>query len=650
MSSTHLRRNQVKLERKRCTFRILDPATTSGLCVIEATAEPDSGIRWNPDCPADPQFNLSSVIGNDNASFKWGRYGFEKAGRDFKLVEDPGTSAYLLSGQLLNLTGEYKEASINLDERLKVEQYVDMGSGETYHRLVCREHPVPERTLVLSFDGTSNHFSDKNTNVVKFMELLKKDDPSKQMVYYQTGVGTYSPPGLTTSAGLAIASKLDEAVAWYLYQHVIDGYRYLMETYRMGDRIALFGFSRGAFTARALAGMLHCVGLLPRHNAEHIPFAYEVYKHANDRMDATSPTATSAPAESVKAKNVNPEDFKRTFCVPIMVDFVGVWDTVASVGALIPQSLPWIDYNPSVLTFRQALALDERRGNFIPSVWDHRRTTIVQDVKEVWFKGEHSDVGGGSAGPENNNYSMLSNISLRWMIRQILECKVGILFDHIAIELYRKRSILETPPAEGLRQSKDWKKRLMESKKLDQIDIQKGIYDSIGLSPLWNGLEYLALTAKPTKTDNFEPATSRWPHAKAGREVFRSNDKDPIFLHSSVVDQLASYGPTVNKKDYKPRAKWYGYQENGWPRIEDALSVDPDTKGDEHPEPSTVIPHDAEVRLNMTRIGKLTWTFDNEIVWRNSSARYSQDPSLREPSQEVSAWAHREKPFDRILE
>ncbi|CAE6415671.1 unnamed protein product [Rhizoctonia solani] len=350
MSSTSVRR--AKPERKQCTFHLLDLQKTNGLCVIEARAEPDTSIEWNPDVPTDPQLNLSAVIGNDNGTFKWGRYGFEKTGRDFKLMEDPETGALMLAGQLTNLTGEYKDATINLDERLKVEQYADISTGLSYHRLVCKEHPVPERTLVLCFDGTSNHFSDKNTNVVKLVELLKKDDPSKQMVYYQTGVGTYSPPGVMTSAGLAIASKLDEAVAWYLYQHVIDGYRYLMETYRMGDRIAVFGFSRGAFTARALAGMLHCVGLLPRHNSEHVAFAYEVYKNANDRIDACSPGSASACAESVKAKNVNPDDFKRTFCVPVMIDFVGVWDTVASVGALIPKSLPWIDYNPSVLTFR----------------------------------------------------------------------------------------------------------------------------------------------------------------------------------------------------------------------------------------------------------------------------------------------------------
>ncbi|CAE6355451.1 unnamed protein product [Rhizoctonia solani] len=555
MSSSDVPPGQVRPERSQYTFRLLDRAVTDGHCVIEAKAELDSSIRWNPDCPSDPRFNLSAMIGNDNASFKWGRSAFERTGCDFKLMDEPGTCACILTGKLVNLNGEYKDAFINLDERLKVEEYIDVGKNQTYHRLTWKEHPAPE-----------------------------------------TGVGTYSPPGMLTPAGLAIASKLDEAVAWYLYQHVIDGYRFLMQTYRLGDRIALFGFSRGAFTARALAGMLHSVGLLPRHNVEHIPFAYEVYKNDNSRSGAPISAALGTMTKA-KPRNVDPTEFKRTFCVPVTVDYVGVWDTVASVGALIPQSLPWIDYNPSILTFRQALALDERRGNFIPSVWDHRRTTIVQDVKEVWFKGEHSDVGGGSSTSDNKDYNMLSNITLRWMVRQILQCRIGILFDHGAIELYRKRNILEIPPAEGLRPCKEWMIRLAESRKLDQVDIKNDIYNSIGWSLLWNGLEYFAFTAKPTKTANCEPTISRWPHAKAGCEIFRYDEKDPIYIHSSVVDQLASYGPTVNNKDYKPRAKWYGYHKQEWPRVEDISS------SVEHsmPRSGASIPDDAKLRLSMIR-------------------------------------------------
>ncbi|ELU37461.1 CVNH domain-containing protein [Rhizoctonia solani AG-1 IA] len=548
--------NQFRSERSRYTFRLLDPATTNGHCVIQAKPEPDSSIRWNPDCPSDSQFNLSAMIGNDNACFKWGRYAFERSGCNFKLVDEPGTCACLLTGKLVDLNGEYKDAFINIDERLKVEEYIDVGTNEIYHRLTGKDNPAPE--VISGFLSTGNELHKTvvtNTNVVKLVELLKKDDPSKQM----TGVGTYSPPGMLTSAGLAIASKLDEAVAWLVIQLIQLG-------------IALFGFSRGAFTARALAGMLHSNGK----------------SHTKTPANTAFSTTTKA-----SARKVDPAEFKRTFCIPITVDYVGVWDTVASVVRVHDFLCSWAD----LLTryTRQALALDERRGNFIPSVWDHRRTTIVQDVKEVWFKGEHSDVGGGSSGSENNNHNMLSNITLRWMVRQTIECGTGILFDHAAIELYRKRNILEIPSAEGPRPGKDWMKRLAESRKLDQVDIKQGIYDSIGWSLLWNGLEYFAFTFALT-----DPAFARCiyrPHAKAGREIFRFREKDPIYLHSSVVDQLASYGPVIHKRDYQPRARWYGYGKQEWPRIED---VSPST---EHGSPTSGarIPEDAKLRLNMVR-------------------------------------------------
>ncbi|KAG8876165.1 hypothetical protein FRB97_004372, partial [Tulasnella sp. 331] len=113
------------------------------------------------------------------------------------------------------------------------------------------------RTLILCFDGTTNEFGTDNTNVIKLFQLLKKDDPGTQLVYYQPGIGTYERPGTTMGIYLKISEILDEAFAWYLDAHIMGGYSFLMQHYRKGDRICLFGFSRGAYTARSLAGMLH---------------------------------------------------------------------------------------------------------------------------------------------------------------------------------------------------------------------------------------------------------------------------------------------------------------------------------------------------------------------------------------------------------
>jgi len=142
------------------------------------------------------------------------------------------------------------------------------------------EHPY--RTLVVCFDGTGEQFALDNSNVVEFVSLLKKDDPSQQLVYYQAGIGTYTVPQIVTP-GLAKLRKLeDEAIAWNLDAHIMGGYEFLMQNYCANDKICIFGFSRGSYTARCLAGMIHKVGLLPTCNRQQVPFAYKMYTRSDD--------------------------------------------------------------------------------------------------------------------------------------------------------------------------------------------------------------------------------------------------------------------------------------------------------------------------------------------------------------------------------
>jgi hypothetical protein len=124
-----------------------------------------------------------------------------------------------------------------------------------------------------------------------------------------------------------------------------------MQNHREGDRICIFGFSRGAYTARALAGMLHKVGLLPSNNQAQLSFAYQWYADESQRgWDMSA-------------------DFKSTFSVPVEVAFLGCWDTVASVG-LYSTTLPFAKNNKrAVVYFRHAIALDERRIKFLPTRW-----------------------------------------------------------------------------------------------------------------------------------------------------------------------------------------------------------------------------------------------------------------------------------------
>ncbi|KAK4995802.1 hypothetical protein LTR66_004461 [Elasticomyces elasticus] len=129
------------------------------------------------------------------------------------------------------------------------------------------------RTLIVCLDGTGNKLDNDNSNIIHLVSCLKKDDPS-QVTYYQAGIGTYNGSGLATG----ISAAFDMAIGSGLGTHVRDAYRFLMQNYCEGDKICLFGFSRGAYTARCLAGMLHKVSLLPAHNYAQIPFAHQCYK------------------------------------------------------------------------------------------------------------------------------------------------------------------------------------------------------------------------------------------------------------------------------------------------------------------------------------------------------------------------------------
>ncbi|KLO10064.1 hypothetical protein SCHPADRAFT_878628 [Schizopora paradoxa] len=205
------------------------------------------------------------------------------------------------------------------------------------------------RTVVICFDGTGDEFDMNNSNIVQFFSVLKKGDRKRQIVYYQSGIGTYTIPQVATKLYTATSKTLDLCFAKYLNFHVMGGYKFLMENYKEGDRICIFGFSRGAYTARALAGMIHKVGLLPAGNEQQVPFAYKMYRQDTEL----------GWKQSVL--------FKKTFSIDVDIEFVGVWDTVASVG-IIPQTLPFTKSNNAIKTFRHALSLDEHRVKFTPSL------------------------------------------------------------------------------------------------------------------------------------------------------------------------------------------------------------------------------------------------------------------------------------------
>ena len=260
------------------------------------------------------------------------------------------------------------------------------------------------KNVVVCCDGTANEFARNRTNVVKLFFTLATD-PATQVACYHPGLGTMAPPGALTPLAQRMTRLSGLAFGYGLGADVRDAYVFIMNSFEPGDRLFLFGFSRGAYTVRAIASLLRSCGILRPGHETSIPYAIRL-------MNAIGTSQTAEYFRLVAR-------FKRTFaagsCKPY---FVGVWDTVSSVGWLNnPLKIPYTANNADIQIGRHAMALDERRGFYRPNLWRPGEKTArsgPKDLKQVWFVGCHSDVGGGY--PETE--SGLAKIALRWMLRE----------------------------------------------------------------------------------------------------------------------------------------------------------------------------------------------------------------------------------------
>ena len=268
-----------------------------------------------------------------------------------------------------------------------------------------------KKRLIVCSDGTWNrpekdHTKDVPTNVLKMARAIKPagSDGIPQQVFYDWGIGSYHDKvsGGSTGKGLD--------------KNIMDGYRYIVQNYSPGDEIFLFGFSRGAYTIRSLCGMINNCGILKRPDAKLIELAFTYYKRSSHPY---------APKGEQSAKFRSQYSHRSR-----KIHFVGVWDTVGAMG--IPLSfLGFLDdkdefydteIGSNVSTARHALAIDELRTDFVPTIWKPKPGV---DIRQVWFCGAHSDVGGGY--PRDPNGASLSDIPLDWLIRQAQES--GLVFE-----------------------------------------------------------------------------------------------------------------------------------------------------------------------------------------------------------------------------
>jgi len=244
------------------------------------------------------------------------------------------------------------------------------------------------KNIVVCYDGTGNEYGRNNTNVVGTFEAILRDQD--QIAFYDPGIGTFSFLG--RALGRRFGTMMGKAFGYGLAENIEDGYEYLMDHFLPDDKLFIFGFSRGAFTARCLVGMLCKVGILQKGSRNLIPYATEVY--------------TTQGNEDVA------EGFKRTYCHPCAPHFVGVWDTVASLGHVLAKQFPNNRLHQSVRYGYHAVSLDEQRKKFLVSLWDEADLPEGQTIDQTWFAGVHSDVGGWYT--ERG----LSDIALIWMLEK----------------------------------------------------------------------------------------------------------------------------------------------------------------------------------------------------------------------------------------
>ncbi|MBV9319341.1 MAG: DUF2235 domain-containing protein [Mycobacterium sp.] len=277
------------------------------------------------------------------------------------------------------------------------------------------------KRIVVCFDGTANQIGAGNrTNVAKLFGMLIKADPNSQLGYYDPGVGTLAPANAHSAIRRGASLLFMRAVGAGMKTNVAQAYQYLMQHWRPGDAVYVFGFSRGAYTARALTGMLVRPGLMRPGSENLLPYAVEKYainRHFNtdeytewaDFADAFCWRTDGDPLWDTVKQN----DPREVWHYAVPITYLGLWDTVKAAGFLRFGNLRW-PYTrklPSVARIRHAVSIDERRRPY--------REYLVEShpygLEERWFAGVHADVGGTF--PDHR----LATIALKWIVDGVVD-------------------------------------------------------------------------------------------------------------------------------------------------------------------------------------------------------------------------------------
>jgi uncharacterized protein (DUF2235 family) len=295
-----------------------------------------------------------------------------------------------------------------------------------------RQNLAPEavrdrpKRIVICADGTWNAPPRRRgrdadaTNVWLLYQLVPPTahDGTPQLAYYHAGVGNGGPLDRLLGGMCGVG----------LSRNILDCYRFIIESYTPGDSLYLFGFSRGAYTVRSLAGLIRNCGIVDRRKypaeEEREAVIHSAYRLYRGRGESTAPVADRAV--TFRARHAHPD---------CRITCIGVWDTVGAlgipVGLLGRLSQHWFGFHDVTLSSWvdrafHAVAIDERRRPFLPTLWQQQPAARAggQQVEQVWFSGVHADVGGGYTARERE----LANVALRWMINRV-STWCGLEFD-----------------------------------------------------------------------------------------------------------------------------------------------------------------------------------------------------------------------------
>jgi hypothetical protein len=303
------------------------------------------------------------------------------------------------------------------------------------------------RNIVLCLDGTGNEVKARgSTHVLRLYEMLDLSDPSRQVAFYDPGVGTFSAAGAWTPLSRRLTRLLGLAFGFGIKSNLEEAYTFLIDHYRPGDRVFVFGFSRGAFTARGLVGMSYRAGLMRPGSENLVSYLVRSYTKGNDwsgdDWDVIDRFASTFSHD---------HDGSRS----LPIHFLGLWDSVKALGYLRwDPKWPYTRSLPNARTIRHAVSIDERRRPYEEYLV---HPTAKTHLDEVWFAGVHSDVGGGflreriRRGDPSTWEPELGYISLKWMADGALES--GLL---LAPRAYRKHCTVMPADVTGIVHRMGW--------------------------------------------------------------------------------------------------------------------------------------------------------------------------------------------------